>query len=73
MTQCEKVLKYMMDFGSISTYSAFLDLKVTRLASRIHDLKRQGYKITSKTIVTKNIYGETTHYSEYALAEGKEN
>jgi hypothetical protein len=59
----------MMQFGSISTLEAFTDLGVARLASRIHDLKDQGYNIVSETKAGKNRYGETTHYSVYRLAE----
>ena len=65
MTQCERILKYMDDFGTISTMQAFGDLGVTRLASRIHDLKQMGYDIESETRYSKNRYGENTHYSVY--------
>ena len=65
MTQCERILKYMDDFGSISTMQAFNDLGVTRLASRIHDLRRMGIVIESETKYGKNRYGERIHYSVY--------
>ena len=65
MTQCERVLQYMDDFGAISTLEAFNDLGVTRLASRIHDLKRMGYRIESETRSARNRYGESVHYSVY--------
>lgn len=45
MTQCERILSYMQRYGSISTMEAFKDLGCTRLASRINDLKNQGYAI----------------------------
>lgn len=67
MTQCQRVLKYMDDFGSISTMQAFSDLGVTRLASRIHDLKRMGYQIESETHHSVNRYGESTHFSVYRM------
>lgn len=44
MTQCERIIKYINDFGSITTYQAFTDLGITRLASRIHDLSERGYE-----------------------------
>ena len=65
MTQCERILQYMDDFGSISSMQAFNDLGVTRLASRIHDLKCMGITIESETRTAKNRYGESTHYSVY--------
>ena len=72
VTQCERIIDYMMQFGSISTLEAFSDLGVARLASRIHDLKGMGYNITSETKSSKNRFGEKTYYKVYRLAEEKE-
>lgn len=58
----------MQVFGSISTREAFNDLGVTRLASRIHDLKEQGIAISGKMETTKNRYGESVSYKRYRLA-----
>lgn len=64
-TQAWRVLDYMQEFGSISQYEAFFDLGVMRLASRISDLKAQGYKITSKTEAVKNRFGEKVYIKRY--------
>lgn len=72
ITQCQRILDYMRRFGAISTLEAFNDLGVARLASRIHDLKAQGYNITSSIGTAKNRYGETVHFSIYKLKEEKE-
>ena len=66
MTQCERVLKYMDDFGSISSAEAMNDLGIMRLASRIHDLTRMGTPIIKKMESGKNRYGETVHYMRYS-------
>lgn len=71
-TQCQRIIDYMRRFGSISTLDAFNDLGVARLASRIHDLKAQGYNITSSIGIAKNRYGEKIHFSVYRLIEDKE-
>jgi hypothetical protein len=63
----------MTRFGSISTLEAFNDLGVARLASRIHDLKRQGYNIISETKSSKNRYGESVSFKVYRLAEKEGN
>ena len=68
-TQCERIIEYMRRFGSISTLEAFNDLGVARLASRIHDLKSQGYVISSETKTTKNRFGENTSFKVYRLLE----
>ena len=44
-----------------------IDLGITRLASRIHDLRELGIEIDSETIKGKNRYGETVHYTRYSL------
>ena len=69
ITQCQRILDYMDQFGSISTLEAFRDLGVARLASRIHDLKSMGYNIVSETKSDKNRFGEKTYFKVYRLAE----
>lgn len=39
MNQCDKIIRYIKDFGSITTMQAFQDLGITRLSGRIYDLK----------------------------------
>lgn len=72
ITQCQRIIDYMRQFGSISTLEAFNDLGIARLASRIHDLKGQGYHIVSEMGTAKNRYGETVHFKIYRLKEEKE-
>ena len=67
MTQQERVLKYLQDFGSITQLEALRDLGVMRLASRISDLRQAGYKIETETIHSENRYGKPTHYAKYIL------
>ena len=67
-TQCDLILKYIHDFGSITTWQAMMDLGVARLASRIYDLKQMGYSFTKTRVNTKNRYGKPTHYDEYRLS-----
>ena len=69
-TQCERIIQYIRDFGSISTWEAMSDLGVARLASRIFDLKEQGYVFEKTRVRTRNRYGEKVHYDEYRLVEG---
>ena len=68
-TQCDRILRHMRDFGTISSLEAIAEYGILRLASRISDLKKRGYKITSTTGTAMNRYGETTHYSVYKLME----
>ena len=67
VTQRDRVLQYIKDFGSITSWQAYKDLGVTQLATRISELKNLGYQFSSKTITSTNRYGDSTHYKEYRL------
>lgn len=69
ITQCDRILRHLTDFGSITSLEAIQEYGILRLASRINDLKRRGHKIISITEKSKNRYGETVHYSVYMLAD----
>lgn len=67
MTQCEKILRHMEDYGSISSLEAVNEYGIMRLASRISDLKRMGIPTRKETVKGKNRYGEATSYARYSL------
>lgn len=69
LTQRDKVLSYIRQFGFITSWQAYQDLGITQLATRIYELKELGYKFTTTRIKTKNRLGENTHYDEYRLVE----
>ena len=65
-TQAERVLDYIRDFGSITQLEALRDLGVMRLASRISDLRKAGYKIEGKPEAVENRYGEKCYIKRYS-------
>ena len=67
VTQNQRVIDYIRQFGSITQLEALRDLGVMRLASRINDLKRMGYPIESDIEVTENRYGESCRVKRYRL------
>lgn len=69
MTQCEKVLRYLEEYGSISSLEAIEQFGIMRLASRISDLKKAGYPIRREMISRKNRYGDTVSFARYSIAE----
>lgn len=69
--QTDRVLDYIREFGSITQLEALQDLGVMRLASRVSDLKRQGYPIVGRIEAVKNRYGEKCHIKRYSLGEGQ--
>lgn len=68
-TQCDKVLAYMRQFGSITQFQALQDIGCMRLASRISDLRQQGYAIGRRIKTSKNRYGDSVSFAEYYLIE----
>ena len=67
MTQCEKILDYMRLNGSITPLDALREFGCMRLASRVSDLKKLGYDITSRIETKKNYRGETVRYAREEL------
>lgn len=70
ITQSQRVLEYIEQFGSITQLDALRDLGVMRLASRISDLRGQGYKIISEPEAVTNRFGETCRIKRYSLEVG---
>jgi hypothetical protein len=73
MTQCEKIYRYMKEYGSITSLEAMREFGCMRLASRITDLKAKGHSISKTTVKSKNRYGDTIHYARYAIKEQEKN
>lgn len=65
--QCERILAYLRQFGSITQLEAMRDLGVMHLASRISEMQKNGYEIEKKRIKVKNRYGDTTPIVRYRL------
>lgn len=58
MTQCERILRHLHDYGSITQAEAVTEYGCYRLGARIWDLRAQGVPIKSETVTGKNRYGE---------------
>lgn len=69
-TQGQRVLAYMEEFGGITQFEAMNSLGVMRLASRIADLKKEGYIINSETVAVKNRFEEDCYIKRYWLEVG---
>lgn len=69
MPQCEMVLQYMKDFGSITPLDAMREFGCMRLASRISDLKTNGHRIGRRMHTGTNRYGSPVRYAEYYIEE----
>lgn len=70
MTQREAIIDYIETFGSITPMEAFADLGITKLATRIFEMRRDGMTFNIEMVSTKNRYGKTVNYAKYSFAEG---
>ena len=69
ISQNNKILRHLDIYGEISSQVAMKEYGITRLASRIYDLKCMGYKFVSEYRTTKNRFGEPCTYKVYKLVE----
>ncbi len=67
MTQRERILKYIREFGSITSWEAYEDLGITQFATRVKELKEQGYEFKTEWENKKNRYGESVMFKRYYL------
>ena len=67
-TQYQKILDYMDKHGSITPMDAFVDLRITKLATRISEMVRAGMEFTKTLESRKNRDGETVRYMRYSRA-----
>ena len=67
LTQCDRILRHMKDYGSIDPMVAIKEYGCMRLASRIADLKGMGHEIVAERTKGENRYGEATSYCVYRL------
>lgn len=63
-----RVLNYMLEFGSITTKQAFEDLGCTRLSEYIRRL-RTRMTIEDEIITGINRYGEKVFWKKYFIKE----
>ena len=69
MNQKQKVLKYINDYGSITSWEAYSDLGIMQLGARIDGLQKDGYSFKKEWEQRKNRYGEPVRFIKYSLLE----
>ena len=66
-TQCQKILNFIKEHGSINPSEAYNRLHIYRLGARIKDLRDAGHKIRTDIARETNADGETVRYAVYSL------
>ena len=66
-TQGERIIRYIEENGSITPIEAFTYLGITKLATRVSEMKKDGVVFCQEMVTSKNRYGEDVHYMRYSL------
>ena len=69
ITQKDRILEYIRNFGSISSFEAYANLGIPQLGARIDQLKKEGYEFKTEWESNTNRFGEKTDYKRYYLAD----
>jgi hypothetical protein len=65
--QKQLILKYIEDFGSITPMEAIFDLGITKLATRISEMRKDGIRFNIEPVKSKNRYGKTVRFAKYSF------
>lgn len=71
MSLTRRVLNYMLDFDTITSWEAIREFGATRLSAIIFNLRKKGFVIENEWIETKNRYGDSVRFVEYRLNKEK--
>ena len=71
MTQRDAIIEYITEFGSITPMQAFSDLGITKLATRISEMRKDGWTFKIETVKKNNRYGKPVYFCKYSFAEGE--
>lgn len=69
ISQKDRIINYIREFGSISSWEAYQELGITQLGARIDNLQKEGYTFTTEWEHRKNRYGENVSFKRYYLAD----
>lgn len=67
VTQQDRVLRYLKDNGSITSWEAIKEFGATRLSAIIYNLKKKGYDFGEEWVSTVNRYEEPVTFKKYIL------
>lgn len=68
MSQAMEVIDFIKEHGSITTMDAF-GLGITRLASRVHDIRKLGVPIEKTMVYVFNRHGKLCRVARYKIEE----
>lgn len=67
MNQQQAIIDYIRKHKTITPMQAFNDLGITKLSTRISELRTKGVKVLDVWVADVNRYGEKIRYKKYFL------
>lgn len=67
MTQKERLLEHLQNFGKVNPLQSWTQLGIYRLAAVVHLLRQDGEPITTKMVEVRNRWGDIVTVAEYEL------
>lgn len=67
MSQKQRILEHLKTHGSIDPLTSWAELGIYRLASRINDIRKDGYNIQTDKKSVKNRFGEKVTVANYKI------
>lgn len=64
--QHKQIASYIDEFGSITPFEAFEDLGITKLATRVSEMKREGIAFSQERVSRKNRFGKSVSFMRYS-------
>ena len=66
--QTDAVLWHLQHLGAITSWQAINEYGITRLADKIHILRKRGYDISSSYFKKRTRFGHQTTVAQYLLS-----
>lgn len=70
MSQATDIIEFIRDHGSITTMDAFRFLGITRLASRVYDIKAVGINVNKEMLTVIRENGTKCRVARYTIPGG---
>ena len=67
MKQTDRLLHYLHHHRSINPLQSWAELGIYRLASRVCDLRKEGWQIEKRMVKICNRFNEPVKFAEYRL------
>ena len=71
-THATRLMKYLLEYNSITSYDAFKELGNTRLAATIFILKDAGYKFHTENISVPTRWNDSATVAQYTLLKNNQ-